>query len=417
MALHADALRTSGLPGARRQTLEERNAEIAGSRELCFALIAPVSNGHLANEVERMRALDGYYADRLRKADIPMGKRSDGRVRAGLVLVFTVILISGAFLFAVNSCDDGASHPEQLQKARAFYSSHAPIRINNNTDLTINSTSGVVRGSGTASDPYLIDGWDIDAHGGLYNIYVGNTTNYFQIVNCNLHNATPEGSGESDTGIGVDIINVTNGAITRTLISSNAVGISIWDSTTFPGESDNILVANNTISSCSMFGFYSASYSPTLVMSGNLVQNNLGGIMAFGRNNQYHDNLLWNNTGPGIMMYGSYNMAWNNSFYNNNGAGSTYEPAHAQAVDYGIGNSWNTTDGYGNFWSDLTGPDSNLDGVVDLPYDIPSASQDHYPRTTSLQPIPELALMPLIVMIVPASLIVMRRIRRRNGAG
>ncbi|MEM3445732.1 MAG: hypothetical protein QW115_07170, partial [Thermoplasmata archaeon] len=63
---------------------------------------------------------------------------------------------------------------------------HAPIHINGNGEFT--STNGVTGGSGTENDPYIIEGWDIDANGGSYGIWIENTSVYFVIKNCTVYN-------------------------------------------------------------------------------------------------------------------------------------------------------------------------------------------------------------------------------------
>ncbi len=70
----------------------------------------------------------------------------------------------------------------------------------------------------------------------------------------------------------------------------------------------------------------------------------------------------------------------NNTFTGNNGATGTYDVSHIQAYDRGANNSWNDSNG-GNRWSDWLGPDTNYDGIVDVPYDIEGAavSQDLLP--------------------------------------
>ena len=48
---------------------------------------------------------------------------------------------------------------------------------------------GVIAGSGTQADPWIIEGWDINANDLGYCIYIGNTTEYFVVRDCYLHHA------------------------------------------------------------------------------------------------------------------------------------------------------------------------------------------------------------------------------------
>ena len=67
------------------------------------------------------------------------------------------------------------------------YVPHLPIRINSNADF--DQAHGLVNwatGNGTLSNPWIIEGWDINGTGYGYCIYVGNTTDHFEIKGCYL---------------------------------------------------------------------------------------------------------------------------------------------------------------------------------------------------------------------------------------
>lgn len=121
----------------------------------------------------------------------------------------------------------------------------------------------------------------------------------------------------------------------------------------------------------------------------NIFESNSYGLCIFSsRKNNITNNNFSNNTNYGIYVYSSTtsisNRIWNNTFYHNNGGSDSYSLMYIQAMDDGTSNRWNTSNGYGNWWSDLTGPD-NLPpyGIVDWPYNISSGynAQDHYPLT------------------------------------
>lgn len=59
---------------------------------------------------------------------------------------------------------------------------HDPIYIYGDDDFTWEN--GVVGGSGTPEDPYIIEGWIIDTLNYDYGIYISNTTAHFVIRNC-----------------------------------------------------------------------------------------------------------------------------------------------------------------------------------------------------------------------------------------
>src|SRR5205809_612946 len=66
----------------------------------------------------------------------------------------------------------------------AVYQSHAPIVINGDSGFT--TSNGVTKGSGTSSDPYIIDDWYIDGCACQNGIDIRNTDAYFDIQNVYL---------------------------------------------------------------------------------------------------------------------------------------------------------------------------------------------------------------------------------------
>ncbi len=123
-----------------------------------------------------------------------------------------------------------------------------------------------------------------------------------------------------------------------------------------------------------------------------IFKTNTNGIVltsSFG--SEIHDCTFEQNKGYAIDILGGNSSSekiniWNNTFNNNNGAGSKYNSANIQARDdvyKFFRNYWNTSDGFGNFWSDWLSPDNNNDGIVDIPYNLTgtAGAKDYKPRT------------------------------------
>src|SRR6266567_6541755 len=85
---------------------------------------------------------------------------------------------------------------------------HAPILINGNSDF--NPNNGVTGGSGTASDPYVIEGWNITSSGTTA-ISISNTDASFVIRNVYINHLS--GGSGSPTPYGINMTNVSSGAI------------------------------------------------------------------------------------------------------------------------------------------------------------------------------------------------------------
>jgi hypothetical protein len=96
---------------------------------------------------------------------------------------------------------------------------HAPILINGNGAFTVDN--GVTGGNGTSSDPYTIQGWDIDGSTGN-GIEIRNTDAYFVITDLYIHSETSQASYS-----GVNLYNVTNGSLEESRIVGFLIGVGV----------------------------------------------------------------------------------------------------------------------------------------------------------------------------------------------
>jgi parallel beta-helix repeat protein len=186
-------------------------------------------------------------------------------------------------------------------------------------------------------------------------------------------------------------------------------------------QSSGNTLSNNNCSSNSEDGMYLYLSSFNTISNNTFSLNPMHGINSDGSNgNVIQMNLFLSNGVRGMILWAStQNEIWNNTFIGNNGAGGTYDPSHIQARDDCSGNWWNSTDGYGNYWSDWTTPDAIPPwGVVDHPYllDGSAGAEDYYPLTTTpSEPIPEFGMMPFVVMVLLATTVLTMRAWRRKA--
>lgn len=92
-----------------------------------------------------------------------------------------------------------------------------------NADFTV--SNGVVAGSGTSTDPYIIAGWQIDTTGGPA-VTVRNTTAYFVVRDLDLLNSAPV----PPDPYAVDFVNVTHARVELVNITAGLQGFSITSS-------------------------------------------------------------------------------------------------------------------------------------------------------------------------------------------
>jgi parallel beta-helix repeat protein len=199
-------------------------------------------------------------------------------------------------------------------------------------------------------------------------------------------NTLSNNSCSSNGDMGIYLEQSSKNALINNTCSSVAAGIII------AGSNSNALL-NNTCSSCHQDGIGLEGSSNNTLTNNTCNWNGGWGIclLSSSNNNEISRNLVSNNALYGVNISSSSdNRIWNNTLIYNNGATNAYTASHVQAYDDGTHNWWNSTDGYGNYWSDWTTPDNTPPhGIVDLPYDIlgVAGAKDSYPLTTPPVPV------------------------------
>ncbi len=255
------------------------------------------------------------------------------------------------------------------------YTPHDPIYIHGNDDFT--SENGVTSGSGTSSDPFVIEDWEIEASS-QDGITIRNVDVYFTIKGCYIH----DGGINND---GIVFINVTNGEIEETIITGNRNGV-MFRTQQYPekeNSSENYIHHNN-ITDNTKDGIHfqhtgEGHHSNNLIYLNNLVGNNQGIDMVMSAYNQIFSNNIISNSRWGVNLTMCMGGGTNNRVYHNNFINNGDENSQA-CVWWTLDNDWD--DGYpsgGNFWSDyggvdnFSGPNQNIpgnDGIGDTPYNI-----------------------------------------------
>jgi len=192
---------------------------------------------------------------------------------------------------------------------------HAPISIESDEDFTW--ANGVVRGSGTLENPYVIEGWLIE-NSDNYGIIIKNTRKHFVIVNCNIENNC----------YGVYLENVQNGKIEQVVVRrSRGYGLRLEDSEnnviincTFENAYMSIHGSNNMIFNnlCYDDSYGIGLFGSFNVVSGNIGRGNIYGISINGENNLISNN-TWTESTYGITFgYSSTNNTLENNICENN---------------------------------------------------------------------------------------------------
>jgi parallel beta-helix repeat protein len=91
----------------------------------------------------------------------------------------------GAFLAVLMLFGAAAVALITLPSETEAFTPHDPIYISGDSDFSDGDDDGVTGGTGTFSDPYVIDGWSISA-GAAHGIHILNTNVYFVIANVSI---------------------------------------------------------------------------------------------------------------------------------------------------------------------------------------------------------------------------------------
>jgi parallel beta-helix repeat protein len=173
------------------------------------------------------------------------------------------------------------------------------IVINGDQEFAQMALSKGWPGNGTEGNPYIIQGYSIDAQGEGSCIVIGHTSVHFTIRNSLLINAGPLGD---DPGCGIVLQNVTNGAIDKiACLSCEFAGVWI-------NSSVDISISNSSCSGSMMYGILLTD-SPDSTVIGCECGDTFTGIFLDGSDNcTLERNQCFDDQGAGIMIEYSDNV-------------------------------------------------------------------------------------------------------------
>jgi len=309
-----------------------------------------------------------------------------------------ILLLSSLF-------QPGPQASEEWDGPDIFLSFDEPIDIDGDTELTSLALSQEWRGAGSGADPYIIEDLNIDAEGKACGLSIRNTGLYMILRNLTIINATTGIFVQSSCNITIKFNHITRCQIGIRLDRSNDILISNCSLTNMSIHGiyeymvENLNIQRCTFENCS---------NGTLIYKGNLIgidsctfiDNDRCGVFVeyeayrvyllnslFRCNNigfrqdwdwswpiSINSNLFIENHNEAVIAQELSRIRYNTFIENNNGTG-----------DLGSGRKQlKLTGGYShmNYYSDLTGPDSDGDGFVDVNYmndEKPLANSPHVP--------------------------------------
>jgi len=206
---------------------------------------------------------------RLSRKDKDLGTASN------LVSMFRALRF-GTFLALVFSPFASAfvASPAIAAPPAEAHAPHAPIFIP--TDASFSPENGVTSGSGTPSDPFIIEGWEIDAATGN-GIEVRGTTADFVIRNVFVHSG---GIGH----VGILLADVDNATVEDTLVRTSIYGIVV--------SGRDIVVMNNTLEDNDRGIQISGDASTIEVVANHVVRGGRGISLSGSRFARVHGNVI-----------------------------------------------------------------------------------------------------------------------------
>lgn len=280
---------------------------------------------------------DGKTIKHRKSINVEATRSSGEWERMNLKKVMQTVALSS--ILAIVSFSSLVTVPDEV----SAYTPHAPVIINGNGDFTV--ANGVTGGIGTASDPYIVEGWEIDASTAT-GIEIFNTDAHFVIRDVYVHSG-----GSSYNGIYFD--NVTNSRIENTTISDNYYGIRFLNS-------NNATIMGSNVTQSGNFGIYFDFGNNTTLVDNNVTWNdNYGIYLDISDNSTISGNTISNNRlGVALWSSRSAKIAGNMFIKNGLSVGGYTLPfynSHTIAAD-------NTVNGYPlYFYKDCSALD--IDGI------------------------------------------------------
>ena len=160
----------------------------------------------------------------------------DSRMKIFIPLTLGVIFVISSIIVVNNNLniktESSASSNidnENLKISKSF----GKIHIDSNWSDA--KAAGICTGSGTESDPYVIENLEIDGGGSGSCILIENSNEYFKIENCYFNN-----TGDEYYDAGIKLIDVDNGQLLNNNATGNAFGF-------FLNISDNNILTGNRL--------------------------------------------------------------------------------------------------------------------------------------------------------------------------
>lgn len=239
--------------------------------------------------------------------------------KKSLIEIFVLGIFISLFIIKTSTINSFIKSNQVIESSVLSLIPHTPISITSDADFI----SLGLNGSGTLSDPYIIEGYNITTTK-LYSIYIYHTTKHFVIRNCYLEadfkiisivsneirtikiiNNTCANGEEGINISGPDILTLIN----NTCINNNKRGISL--------ASPDVTLINNTCINSGMYGI-NLFVDKAKIVNNNCSYNNVCGIQLSSSDATFTGNICNNNKWKGLALHSSSNVTLENNTFSEN---------------------------------------------------------------------------------------------------
>jgi parallel beta-helix repeat protein len=262
----------------------------------------------------------------------------DNNMKPNTKLIIIISITLGIlFILTLQIIIAGNSNEDNFDKEKLRISAlSGKIHIINNSGWVDFRNAGNCTGSGTYSDPYIIEDLVIDGGSSGTSILIENSNVYFKIENCTLYNA------EWGSDAGISLVNVNNSQLIGNNCSYSQVGIILGDVRDYSGGCDNNkingnilnnnrggmylfdsynnIISNNTANKNTWSGIYLVGSNYTVVSGNTMKDNKMCGLNIGGGYNNLivSGNIISDNNMQGLWMDESFNNTISGNIMNNN---------------------------------------------------------------------------------------------------
>lgn len=140
-----------------------------------------------------------------------------------IIIITAVMMLSYLHL---PGLEDSQSAPlNQMGGSPIFQKDHSPVEILSDTDMLDLAISEYLKGTGSEEDPFIIEGWSIDAQGGPYCMKITDISYSLLIINCSFYNTSTVSSSILNAKSALELSGNNNLTLDNITITYSGLGI------------------------------------------------------------------------------------------------------------------------------------------------------------------------------------------------